>query len=514
VGAKRITGVALAFAVTLSVVACRADSLPEASSSAGGSAAGTQSTAGLPTLGVSPGDTPGPDGSAGLPSALGPVWSGPHYDVGVRTIELSRGPDRPLTTLIFYPTASGPAESNPAASNPAASNPTALNPTPLNPTALHPATSSPAASNSAEPGPDPAPPAAPGPDSTAGPGPFDPRPPATLSAPASAADHFTNAFGISTAAHLNWNRPGITALRPSRITRATGVSALAGITFPQAFRNRQALTDRDHARLVRRRARHNRRARIRFFAGTTGFSPSAGLRGKTPADSVLMIPDGPEPAPGRFPLVFFSHGLRGSPVLYSAALVSWAAAGFVVAAPLYPHTSNESAPFVRADIVNQPADALFVMEQVRALDSTAGDPLAGHIDVDRVAAVGHSAGGYTTTGLFVAGHPEWLRAGVVIAGWLAPGAFDGPPATMLYLQGARDNVVPVTLGRAAFDATPWWKSYVLLPDSWHADYMVPSGRNYPIMDETVTDFLRWTLDGDEAAHLRLPPSSFPTGHAE
>jgi len=216
-----------------------------------------------------------------------------------------------------------------------------------------------------------------------------------------------------------------------------------------------------------------------------------------------------DPAVGRFPLVLFSHGLRGSPERYFAAVASWAAAGFVVAAPFYPHTSRGAAQFDRADIVNQPHDAAYVIKVVRGLDRVAGDPLAGRIDVDRVAAVGHSAGGYTTTGLFVARHPTWLRAGVVIAGWLAPGAFAGPPATLLFLQGARDTVVPLSRGRAAYDAAPWAKSYVLLPDSWHADYMVPGGRAYPLMDSTVIDFLRWTLTDDQAARLRLPPSGSP-----
>ena len=216
------------------------------------------------------------------------------------------------------------------------------------------------------------------------------------------------------------------------------------------------------------------------------------------------------PAVGRFPLVLFSHGLRGSPERYSAAVASWAAAGFVVAAPFYPHTNLDAARFDRADIVNQPRDAAYVIKRVRWLDRVAGDPLAGHIDVDRVAAVGHSAGGYTTTGLFVAKHPTWLRAGVVIAGWLAPGAFAGPPATMLFLQGDRDTVVPLAQGRRAYDAVPWRKSYVLLPDSWHADYMVPGGKAYPLMDATVTDFLRWTLADDQAARLRLPPSGSPS----
>jgi pimeloyl-ACP methyl ester carboxylesterase len=168
----------------------------------------------------------------------------------------------------------------------------------------------------------------------------------------------------------------------------------------------------------------------------------------------------------------------------------------VVAAPAYPHTNEHAEHYNRADLVNQPRDAAYVIKKVRRLDSTAGDPLNGHIDVDRVAAVGHSAGGYTTTGLFAGKHPKWLRAGVVIAGWLAPGAFAGPPATMLFVRGDHDTVVPLAQARAAYDAVPWVKSSVLLPHSGHADYMVPGGHAYPEMDNLVINFLRWTLVGE------------------
>jgi dienelactone hydrolase len=215
---------------------------------------------------------------------------------------------------------------------------------------------------------------------------------------------------------------------------------------------------------------------------------------------------GAAPAAGRFPLVLFSHGLRGTPERYAPAAASWAAAGFVVAAPAYPHTNEHAKRYNRADMVNQPSDAAYVIKKVRRLDRKAGDPLSGHIDVDRVAAVGHSAGGYTTTGLFAGKHPAWLRAGVVIAGWLAPGEFAGTPATMLFLRGDHDTVVPPARGRAAYDAVPWVKSFVLLPDSGHADYMVPAGQAYPEMDRLIIDFLRWTLNGEAA--------SFPAGKVE
>jgi dienelactone hydrolase len=209
------------------------------------------------------------------------------------------------------------------------------------------------------------------------------------------------------------------------------------------------------------------------------------------------------PAAGRFPLVLFSHGLHGSPERYTPAAASWAAAGFVVALPAYPHTSTDARDYRRKDIRHQPADAAYVIGKVRDLDRRAGDPLAGRIDGDHVAAVGHSAGGYTTTGLFTPGHDPRLRAGVVLAGWRAPKAFGGPPATMLFIHGDSDPVVPVAKGRAAYDAVPWAKSYVLLPRNHHAAYMLPGNRGFPEMESLVTDFLRWTLTGDRAAHLRF-----------
>ncbi|GAB1694224.1 hypothetical protein KRM28CT15_60270 [Krasilnikovia sp. M28-CT-15] len=215
------------------------------------------------------------------------------------------------------------------------------------------------------------------------------------------------------------------------------------------------------------------------------------------------------PAPGRFPLVLFSHGLSGTPERYAPAAATWAAAGFVVAVPAFPHTCAGAPRFRKADIVQQPNDAWYVLRQVRRLDHRPDDPLYGRIDGDRVAAVGHSAGGYTTTGLFTAGHPRWLRSGVVIAGWRAAGAFAGWPATMLFLQGDSDRVVPLALGRAAFDAVPWPKSYVLIPHARHAGYMLPGRYGWAQMNAIVTDFLLWTLTGDEEARRRLPASSLP-----
>jgi dienelactone hydrolase len=213
-------------------------------------------------------------------------------------------------------------------------------------------------------------------------------------------------------------------------------------------------------------------------------------------------------AAGRFPLVLFSHGLSGRPDRYAGLTTAWAAAGFVVAAPAYPHTRDGASRFDREDIARQPADATHVIDRIRKLGRTPGDLLAGRIDGDRVAAVGHSAGGYTTTGMFTADHDPRLKAAVVIAGWLAPGAFAGPPATLLFIHGGSDTVVPVASGRAAYDAVPWPKWFLTLQKRWHSEYLRPGLPGYRLLRSTVLDFLRWTLYDDEHAYRRLPAGSY------
>ncbi|HEX9998993.1 MAG TPA: alpha/beta hydrolase [Actinoplanes sp.] len=217
-----------------------------------------------------------------------------------------------------------------------------------------------------------------------------------------------------------------------------------------------------------------------------------------PADVVLAAAGaGRRPAAGRFPLVLFSHGMSGSPERVADALASWAAAGFVVAAPSYPYTKEHTPDYRRWDIVNQPDDARFVLNRVLALDMTPGEPLRGRIDSQHIAAVGHSAGGYTTTGLFVAGHDPRLRAGVVLSGWQAPGAFGGAPARMLFLQGEADPVVPMAKSRAAYARVPWPKRYLLMRGVSHANYLRPGDRGYRKMQHAVLGFLRRTLTGDQ-----------------
>ncbi|MFI5929530.1 alpha/beta hydrolase family protein [Micromonospora sp. NPDC051543] len=209
-------------------------------------------------------------------------------------------------------------------------------------------------------------------------------------------------------------------------------------------------------------------------------------------------------ADGRFPVVMFSHGLGGRPEDYAALLTRWAAAGFVVAAPAFPHTSEGGDGNV-LDVLNQPADVSYALTQVLALDGKAGDGLRGRLATDRVAAAGHSAGGVTTIGLFTANRDERLDAGVVFAG-TAVGvgtAFAGATAPQLFVHGELDEVVDYAAGKAAYDKVPWPKALLSLPKGDHGRTLLGDAAMLRVVSDTTVEFLRWSLYGDPKAKKRI-----------
>jgi fermentation-respiration switch protein FrsA (DUF1100 family) len=213
-------------------------------------------------------------------------------------------------------------------------------------------------------------------------------------------------------------------------------------------------------------------------------------------------------ASGRFPVVVFSHGLTAVPTDYRDLVTRWAAAGFIVVGPAYPHTSRGVKRFEVLDVVNQPADASFALSQVLALDRSSTDVLRGHLNADRLAAAGHSAGAITTVGLFANGRDERLDAGIVLAGnGLGMGStYVGAPAALLFVHGDQDPITPYSLGVGAFDAAPatWPKAFLTLSGQGHIDpYLRRDRPAFRAVAAITTDFLRWTLYGDPAAKARL-----------
>ncbi|MFG2164088.1 alpha/beta hydrolase family protein [Micromonospora chersina] len=236
-----------------------------------------------------------------------------------------------------------------------------------------------------------------------------------------------------------------------------------------------------------------------------------------PAHTTIQETAGPVPWPdvpvaaGRFPVVVYSHGLHSLPDLHAPLTTRWAADGFVVVAPTYPRTNLRARDFTRADVRNQPADGWRLIRHLVRLDARPGDPLAGHLAVDRFAAAGHSAGGFTTAGMFASGHSRRLRAGIVIAGGGLAGSFAGPVAPLLFVHGGADPIVPESVGRAAYARSLGPAAFLGLPGQGHGEYLTPGRPGFAQVLAATTDFLRWTLYDDRPARDRLPTDAVLPG---
>jgi dienelactone hydrolase len=226
-------------------------------------------------------------------------------------------------------------------------------------------------------------------------------------------------------------------------------------------------------------------------------------RGKArPLPTTVWAPTGAGP----FPLILFSHGLTSEPSAYASVLTAWAKAGFVVAAPAYPHTSHGVKDLNALDIANQPADASSVISQML----TAADPFLDRIDATRIAAAGHSAGGITTIGMFTGHRDDRLDAGIVLAGErVLDVPFAGPAAPLLFVHGKLDSTVKYSAGLAAYHAVPWSRAMMTVTKGGH----VAITKDFGPVIATTTDFLRWSLYGDAAARARLHDDAVKGGTA-
>lgn len=225
----------------------------------------------------------------------------------------------------------------------------------------------------------------------------------------------------------------------------------------------------------------------------------------------------PKTGLGRFPVVVFGHGLGGAPTAYADLLKRWARAGFVVAAPAFPHTRFGARQFDFMDVPNQPGDVVAVLDGLAALP--AADALRRILDPTRAVAAGHSAGGITAVGVFTEDGPEGrdkrFAGGIVLAGnALGVGqTFSDDPASMLFIHAADDPVVPLWTGQAVFDALTWPRAFLRLPGKEHsAPFVSQRSKQFAVVAATTVDFLRWVLYRDAAARTRVAKVRGITSH--
>jgi dienelactone hydrolase len=160
----------------------------------------------------------------------------------------------------------------------------------------------------------------------------------------------------------------------------------------------------------------------------------------------IWFPTDKDGAP--YPLVVYSHGYMSQHQEGEYILDYLASHGFVAVSADFP-LSNGSSPGgpTLSDIVNQPGDVSFLIDQMIARSKQADNLLYGRVDADRIAALGLSLGGLTTE--LVAFDPHLkdprIRAAISMAGpsqFLTQEFFAGNTVPFMYIGGTADAIVP------------------------------------------------------------------------
>ncbi|MFM8390475.1 MAG: alpha/beta hydrolase family protein [Actinomycetota bacterium] len=172
------------------------------------------------------------------------------------------------------------------------------------------------------------------------------------------------------------------------------------------------------------------------------------LTGDAPSTySYPAVRDG-DVASGKFPVVLFSHGFGGFRTQSTFLTAHLAAQGMIVIAPQHP--SRDLAAALSGGTFDTDDPQTHLLE---SLDYLVGDKakFAAHVDADRVAVVGHSAGGGTA---LAAGQDDRIDGLVSMASGRLGATEDEPmPAKpSFFLAGSVDKIVPASRTQAAFEA--------------------------------------------------------------
>jgi dienelactone hydrolase len=177
------------------------------------------------------------------------------------------------------------------------------------------------------------------------------------------------------------------------------------------------------------------------FVDTSRPTESAGGQGSVPTRTLVTVIRYPQ-GEGPFPLIVLAHGQTGHPSKFTQLTTAWASAGFVVAAPVFPLTSNTSTFETLGDYVNQPADMSFVIDQMLARSNDDNGPLARRVDKNHIGVAGLSLGGATVYGITFDNccRDDRVDAGLVMAGILLPydGTNEFPAVPLLIIHGNGD----------------------------------------------------------------------------
>ncbi len=221
----------------------------------------------------------------------------------------------------------------------------------------------------------------------------------------------------------------------------------------------------------------------------------------------------PNRAHAPYPLLAFSTGYDISVRAYRGLLSGWASAGFVVAAPTYPHNDPAvPAEVDENDILNHPSDLRSVITALLDASRRRSSVLWGLVDGNEIGVVGHSDGAEVT---LAAAENSCCRDPRVTVAAVFSGAelasfggryFAGPPVPLLVVQGSSDRVNPPACSAQLYDAAPRPKYYLDLLGAGHEPAFAgpdtaPAQRR--LVARVTTDFFDAALAGERGGFLAM-----------
>jgi pimeloyl-ACP methyl ester carboxylesterase len=205
----------------------------------------------------------------------------------------------------------------------------------------------------------------------------------------------------------------------------------------------------------------------------------------------LFVPVG---ASGPRPLVVFAHGWNSDPGIYASLLEQWATAGFVVAAPVFPESTDLYPGSPVSDYADQALDITFVITSLLH-DKTLP------IDPTRIAVAGHSDGG-TDVALMTL-DPSYadarVRAYVCMSGEMPSGVAAYTVATtraaLLVAVGSDDEYGLYPLATQVFQAAQApSKAMLVEPGGDHLGSFLDATPAAAAMRDAETQFLELALE--------------------
>jgi fermentation-respiration switch protein FrsA (DUF1100 family) len=192
-------------------------------------------------------------------------------------------------------------------------------------------------------------------------------------------------------------------------------------------------------------------------------------------------------ADGPFPLIVFNHGQNGSPDQYALSFQTWAAAGYVVAAPRHPITvRGGGGGQLMEDLQGEMADDHFVIESIH-------DKLSDLADTSHLAIAGHSSGALVA---FNDAFNSCCRKdevdAVLIEGMVPvlplngdfPDKYKGTP--VMFIHGEGDSTPPSAVKPYFDDAEPP-KYFLTIPGGDHSN-MYRDAPTEPLVAQAALDF--------------------------